>query len=329
MGWKERRKLLTTIEKARKSRALLYVTGDRRNQETVIGSDVFGHFVEHLDAIGVTARISLILHTRGGDGMAAWSLVNLVKMFCDELEIIVPEKAHSAGTMIAMGAHRIVMTKQATLSPIDPSLNHPLAPSIAGAPPSARSPVSVEAVQGYIDLAKEIVGPGNKAALAEIVLDLARQVHPLVLGESYRRRQQTRALAERLLAPHVKRAEDRKKIVDFLSSDSGSHDYTLNRREAEALGLKIEKCSSDLYQTISKLHKNFREEMKLQEPFNIGQFPSSASTQFKNVRAVIESSAASATHFVTEGLVVREAPPPPAVGQSSRLEGVSEGWRTV
>ncbi|MGA8992458.1 MAG: hypothetical protein WB500_19100, partial [Rhodoplanes sp.] len=82
MTWQDRRVLLTKIEKARKSRALLYVTGDRPNQETIIHSDVLDHFVEHLDAIGVTGRISLILYTRGGDGMAAWSLFNLIRMFC-------------------------------------------------------------------------------------------------------------------------------------------------------------------------------------------------------------------------------------------------------
>ncbi len=46
--------------------------------------------------------------------MAAWSILNLIRMFCDELEIIVPMKAHSAGTMMAIGADKIVMTKQAT-----------------------------------------------------------------------------------------------------------------------------------------------------------------------------------------------------------------------
>ena len=106
MSWQERRVLLKKIEAARRSRALLYVTGDRQNQETIIHSEVLDHFVEHLDAIGVTKRISLILYTRGGDGMAAWSLFNLVRMFCDELEVVVPVKAHSAGTMMAIGADR-------------------------------------------------------------------------------------------------------------------------------------------------------------------------------------------------------------------------------
>jgi Serine dehydrogenase proteinase len=323
MGWQERRGLLQKIEKARNSRALLYVTGDRANQETIIHSDVLDHFVEHLDAVGVTGRISLILYTRGGDGMAAWSLFNLVRMFCDELEIIVPMKAHSAGTMMAIGADRIVMTKQATLSPIDPSINHALAPAVIGAPVGTRAPVSVEAVKGYLDLAKDALGTKH----ADVMLEISRQVHPLVLGETYRRRQQTQALAEKLLAPHVKSVEDRKKIISFLSSDSGSHDYTLNRREVAALGLPVLKCPARLYEILSALYKDFRDEMKLRTPFSASEFPPNAQTAFTNLRALIESTSAPAVQFITEGTFVRQSLPPPNVGEQVRVDVTAEGWR--
>jgi hypothetical protein len=331
MAWQARRVFLERIEKARKSRALLYVTGDRLSQETIIHSDVFDLFVEHLDAIGVTERITLILYTRGGDGMAAWSLFNLVRMFCDELEVLVPMKAHSAGTMMAIGADRIIMTKQATLSPIDPSINHPLAPQVVGAPPGTRTPVSVEAIKGYLDLAGDTIGraPEQQREMGPVLLDLARQVHPIVLGDTYRRRQQTQTLAEKLLAPQVKSAENRKKIISFLSSDSGSHDYTLNRREAEALGLPVTKCSAKLYPIVKGLYSDFKEEMKLRTPFNPSQFPPNAVTAFENLRATIESTASQPAQFVTHGNVIRQAAPPPNPGEMQAIEVLGEGWRVV
>jgi hypothetical protein len=329
MSWQDRKPQLEEIEKMQGSRALLYVTGDRQNQETIIHSEVLDHFVEHLEAMGVTKRISLILYTRGGDGMAAWSLLNLIRMFCDELEIIVPVKAHSAGTMMAIGADKIIMTKQATLSPIDSSINHPLAPQVVGAPIGTRTPVSVEAIKGYLDLAKETVGKDEKEAIGQIMVDLARQVHPLVLGDTFRRRQQTQALAEKLLAPNVKKADDRKKIISFLSSDSGSHDYTLNRREAAGLGLHVQKCSTELYQIVNHIYRNFRDEMKLREPFSVSLFPPNAVTAFMNVRASIESTAAPAVHYVTEGYVSRQPAIPPATGEVSNVEVTSDGWRVM
>ena len=48
--------------------------------------------------------------------------MNLIRNFCKYFEIIVPFNCHSAGTIISLGANRIVMTKQATLGPIDPSV---------------------------------------------------------------------------------------------------------------------------------------------------------------------------------------------------------------
>jgi membrane-bound ClpP family serine protease len=77
-------------------------------------------------------------------------------MFCDDLDLIAPGKCMSAGTLIALGANRIIMTKQATLGPIDPSIQSPLNPSIPGATPDARAPVSVEAVNGYLEAVRRI-----------------------------------------------------------------------------------------------------------------------------------------------------------------------------
>jgi membrane-bound ClpP family serine protease len=82
--------------------------------------EVLDHFVKHLDAIGDVPKISLLLYTRGGSTLAAWSIVNLVRQFCDQFEVIVPFKAHSAGTLVCLGADSILMTKQATLGPVDP-----------------------------------------------------------------------------------------------------------------------------------------------------------------------------------------------------------------
>ena len=49
----------------------------------------------------------------------------MIRLFCDEFEVIVPSKAHSTATLICLGADRVVMTKQATLGPIDPGINDP------------------------------------------------------------------------------------------------------------------------------------------------------------------------------------------------------------
>jgi len=193
---------------------------------------------------------------------AAWRLVNLIRTFCDELEVLIPLKALSAGTLISLGADKIVMTKQAALGPIDPSVNHPLSPTL----PSnqlARVPVSVEAVRGYLDVITKEMKITDPAALAGVIVDLSNKVHPLVLGEIFRSRAQIRFLADKLIKRQVTDSKKIKQIIDFLCADSGSHDYTMNRREAAELGLRIEKPSSEFYEVLRKAHLSYAAEMKL------------------------------------------------------------------
>lgn len=94
-------------------------------------------------------KISLILYTCGGDTLAAWNIINLFREFCDELEVIVPNKCRSAGTLMALGANCVTMSKQATLGPIDPSITRSMSPIIPGSNPPQKLPISVESVKGY------------------------------------------------------------------------------------------------------------------------------------------------------------------------------------
>ena len=240
--YQQRKVLYGELESNRNSKVLVYVTGDRPGMETKIASEVYDYFVNQLDKIGSCPKISLILYTRGGDTLAAWSIINLIYQFTDDLEVLIPSKCHSAGTLMSLGAKRIVMTKQATLGPIDPSIEHPLNPTIPGAPPGARIPVSVEAVEGYIQFLKKELNFTNKITGDEISKLLTENIHPIVIGTVYRTKEQIKMLAARLLTNQIKDKKRTDKIISFLCSDSGSHDYTIHRREArDLLGLNIEK----------------------------------------------------------------------------------------
>ena len=155
----KRLNLYKQLEEQRNSKLLVYVTGTRAGLETQIASDILSKFSEHLDKIGDINKISLYLYTNGGDTLTAWSLVNLIRSFCKELEVIIPSNCFSSGTLICLGANNLIMTKQAVLGPIDPSINGPLNPTIPGIPdPNAKVPVSVEHVNAYIEMARKDFG---------------------------------------------------------------------------------------------------------------------------------------------------------------------------
>jgi hypothetical protein len=330
-NYKSRKAIFTAIQKARGSKVISYITGDRRQLETQISPEIIDIFVEHLDAIGPSPKLSLILHTNGGDTAAAWRLINLLHTFCDELEVIIPAKALSAGTLISLGADRIVMTKQAALGPIDPSVNTPLNPVVPNMP-QVRAPVSVEAVRGYLDAAKEL-GVSDSASLAQVLVDLSSKVHPLVLGQIFRSRSQIRFLAKKLLKRQVSNGEKMKEIIDFLCAESGSHDYTINRREAIELGLNVEKPSDSLYSLLRRLHLSYVDEFKLLDPYDpYSLLGANATVNYVLPRAAIESVKTGSHQFLSEGTLtkttVQQIGPAGPISQDSINDNRRfEGWR--
>ena len=322
----ERKQLYEAIEKERNSKLLVYVTGDKAGWETQIANDATDYISDQLDKIGVVEKISLLLFTNGGSTLAGWNIVNLIRQFCDDFEIIVPSKARSTGTLMCLGANRIIMTKQATLGPIDPSVNTPLNPTVPNAGPQARVPVSVEAIKGFLELAKHELNLKDDKALADIFNVLADKVHPLVLGEVYRAIGQIQMLARKLLVNQVKDESKIEKIISFLCSESGSHDYTINRREAKnELGLNVEKPSDSLYDLINRTYMSIREELQLRTSFNPESYlGADSSKEYTIKRTLIESLEGGTDCFVSEGRFAKIELPPQMGIQDQRI---FEGWK--
>lgn len=315
------------LEKMLDTNLLVYVTSDRRGCETQIARDVIDPFINQLDSIGAIDRLSLYLYTKGGDTAAAWNIVNLLRQFCNHLQVIVPHKAHSAGTLISIGANSIIMTKQATLGPIDPSLNTPLNPAVPKV--DATYPVSVEAVKGYLEFAKDELGITDDNALASIFLKLSENVHPLVLGQVYRSRAQMKMLAEQLLKNQINDREQISRITSFLCSESGSHDYTINRREAkETLGLNVEKPDYSLYSVIKEVYDDISAELEFNIPYTTEHLLESKARDgsYRIKKALLESSKGCSYYFSTEGKIAEQ------IRQDGKRiiqnQKTFEGWRS-
>jgi len=329
--------LYQRLEELRNSKILVYVTGDRPGLGTQIHPEVLSFFTDHLDMITNKRRIpriSLFLYTSGGFTIAAWSIVNLLKQFCDKFEVIIPAKAYSAGTIIALGAEKIIMTKQATLSPIDPSINGPLNPvpanpGIMNPNENRPVPVSVEAISGFINFIKHDLGIKKKIELNKILLNLVDKIHPLVIGQSYRAKKQIQQIATNLLKDKIKNRWRRKKTIKFLTEESGSHDYTICRNEVKnKLGLPVEKPNDELYDVIKEIYSDISEELELNNPFNpISLFnTSSANVPYSLRQALIEGNGSGSHVFLREG-VFNKIMVPNQFGIQINEQIIFEGWR--
>lgn len=327
--YSDRLKFYQKIESERNSKVIAYVTGDRPGMEAQIGSDVPDIFLEHLDVIGKVNKISLILYTCGGDTLAAWNIINLLREFCNELEIIVPNKCRSSGTLMALGANSIIMTKQATLGPIDPSITRAMSPIIPNSTPPRRLPISVESVKGYFSLLKEEFGAKDDKSLSAAYTKLAEYIHPLVLGDVYRTQKQIQMLAEKMLQMSHTNKKVIKSIVAFLCSDSGSHDYTINRTEARNMGLKVESPTQETYNELKEWFLDIANELELKnayDPAKVIGSNSQANYLFK--RCLIESIAYGQDAFISEGTLNKQIVPINGTNQITISNHTSyEGWR--
>ncbi|WP_411330908.1 SDH family Clp fold serine proteinase [Desulfovibrio desulfuricans] len=333
--YQERKELYRKIEENRHSKVLAYVTGDKNGMETQISTEVIDFLSDHLDVLfNQSRKISLILYSRGGDVLAAWNIINLIRMFCDEFEVIIPRKALSSATLISIGADTIIMTKQATLGPIDPSVGGPYNPTINNGGQNVPLPVSVEDVAGFFELATNEMKEDADMRLA--FQSLVNNIHPLALGRVARSRSQIKKLASKLLKIHMNDQEQIDKIIEFLCSESGSHDYTINRREAENdLGLPIERPSEELYNIISKLYVDFRDEMDLRQRFSAPDITVEPQVGYDILRAFVESIDGGADQFRSRGFFSL-APNLLGAGQPMQIlppqyidQRTKEGWEHV
>lgn len=265
-------KCIDSLESTRGSRILAYVTSDRKPPlQAKIATDVIPIFYEHLKRIKKTEKIELFLYSTGGDIMPPWRLVNLIREFSKTFNVLVPYKAHSAATMIALGADKIVMGGLGELSPIDPNIGTPFNPPHPDVPNEPKIEISVEDVFGYINLAKEKLQITEQSNVVDVLKSLVDKIHPLAIGAVYRTHSLIRLLAAKLLSLHMdeeKEAERINQIVKDLVEKLYYHNYLINREEAKKLGLKIESPSDKLEQLIWDLYSIYEEEMELGKAFN-------------------------------------------------------------
>jgi len=292
MDRRNRIELIEKIQKKRNSNLIVYITGDRKGLETKIATDVFPMFHKHLRQMRNPQKIDLFLYSTGGITIAGYALTNLFREFCKDFNVIIPFKALSCATLIALGANEIVMTKMGQLSPIDPSVGHSLGPVIQIPGQQGRTvPVNVEDVNAFLNLARKEVGLSEEDSMRKVFEILATQVNPLVLGAVQRSREQIAFLAKKLMKEHIKDEGDIDKTVDILTRERFSHNYIISRRESkEVLGLNIKEPDEELTTLIVDLFNAYNNILMMDKPYTPELVLGTETEKKSNFdRAVIES----------------------------------------
>ncbi len=114
-------------------------------------------FIDVVENLDVSKGLDLILHTPGGNPTAAEGIVKFLHAkFKNDIRVIVPHMAMSAGTMIACSAKEIIMGSYSFLGPTDPQ--------IGGMP-------AYNIIQEFDEAKKELTKNPNTAPYYQIQLE--------------------------------------------------------------------------------------------------------------------------------------------------------------
>ncbi len=206
-----RQLLISDIETLTGRNLIVYYTDCNTNAQ-IDGSD--DKYL--LEMIGGCSdkRIDLLIETNGGYTDPTEKIVSILKQATDDLRVIVPKRAKSNGTVIALAAREIVLGPTSELGPIDPFLN---------------------------------LAPDNSVP-AQFILKAAQQpgqnIDPIIFQAAQYVVLQTQKLATSLLSDGMlkgKTPAEIEQVVQQLSTRDvyHSHGSVIDHTEAARLGLNV------------------------------------------------------------------------------------------
>lgn len=308
MGRIERIKLISEIEGKRGSKLVSFVIADREGNlpPFMISDDAIRPLCRQLSSIGNVDKIDLFIYTRGGATPTAFRIAKLFRASGKSFGVIVPHRAHSAGTLISLGADEVIMSHIGELSPVDPRTNSPFNPeNRAGIPQD----ISVEDVGAYLQLAEKRAGLISENSKLEVFRLLTENAKPLALGNVNRVYNEIRLLVEELLLMHMDELKEGAKIAKIKHdlTEVYSHFYTLDFEKAKGIGMKVKLADPELEKLILNLWEDYMTDLKVDAPFDADAVLGTSNQPIDvNVKHAIIESASSCECYV-RGLTIAKA----------------------
>ena len=348
MPYKDRLKIIQNIEEIRESKIICLLTSLRPNLPAQMAEDQVRQIYDHLlllrgEQVEKMPKIDIFLVSNGGSGTVPWRIVSLLREFAERFGVLIPYRAYSAASLLALGSDEIVMHPFGELGPIDPSVSNeynPINPKTG-----QLTPISVEDVQAYIEFIKSAVGIRHEDELIKAVDALIQKVHPLALGNVERFISQSRMIAKKILRTHMITDDDRiiDDIIDNMASKLYFHGHPINRNEAKKdLKLKVVTDSTpELETNIWNLYKDHEIEFQNQSIFSpagdlaklvdtnvaIAQQIQTFTQIYENLlHAVVESSVLSSKYVTKRRYTLYRVQIAQGIQQSMQEDILEQGW---
>lgn len=286
------------IEAYRKRPLIVYATSTRSGVRAMLDGDAVSQVVEQIRAIGKGHAIDVLVHSYGGDPLAAWRIMSTLRESYEKVSVLVPFSAFSAATLLALGADEIVMHPFAALGPIDPQ--------IQARTPKGEIQFAYEDVGAFLKFVKEHVGLTEQAFLTPIMDKLFSMAEPLTIGAAQRASDLSSEIGERMLRMHMKKEKDlgrAKEIARNLNRSFLNHGDAVSRKRAkDEVGLQIADSDPKLEDLIWRAYAELDAFMELNTPFS-------------HLAVFLGNAAAAATLTPMPSIQLPANAPPPVLNQ--------------
>ena len=205
-------------------------------------------------------KVCLVLITCGGDPDAAYRIARATNHHFNRVEILIPDRCKSAGTLLCIGAHQLIFGDRGELGPLDIQLSKPneMFESMSGLDIiQAINALQAQLLDSFRTYLVDIrAGSQIQTKMAAeiatkladgLIAPIASKIDPLTLGEHQRAMQIAFDYGERL---NKMVSSLKNNALIKLVSSYPSHGFVIDRKEAGNLFKNVvapEMLTNDIY----------------------------------------------------------------------------------
>jgi hypothetical protein len=223
--------------------------------------DDFEFYVMERD-LNTESNVCILLHTFGGDADAAYHLgIRMQNLAKQQLIMVVPRLAKSAGTLLACAGDKILATPITELGPVDPQVQLP----------GTGRYVSAKTIRDSLKQAIETIKETGTSE-EQIVEAVFSGIPIAEMGHYESLLNHVKSLLEDILSRRMKRGKDRKEVSEIaekLTKGYVYHGKAIHVEEAKDIGLEIEILTDDklkavynVYQKLKRLFDALNEQLE-------------------------------------------------------------------
>ncbi|MDA7997573.1 MAG: hypothetical protein MPK62_14495 [Alphaproteobacteria bacterium] len=222
------KEIINNIQKKGGRRTLLFMCEQSISHATVMKTN------QILRNMGECDGLDLILISTGGDISSAYKIVQTLGEYAGNIRVIVPQRAKSAASLMALGCDELVMCKAGELGPIDPQVIDP----------QTGSYVPAHSIKETINLISEISDNVVKATLAN-------KISVLLVG-SYRK---TSEESKQYLSDIFEGMEKEKidAIIYTFTKKFVNHSHPIDKNMLREIGVEVGEIHPDHEQLVYDL----------------------------------------------------------------------------